>query len=317
MMKKILVILCLMLLSGCATKNVDDKLSILVPSGAPSLAFYNEIENDEFNTADAKSILPELSSNGKTDIVVVDAVNGIKALNDDANYKLAGIITFGNFYIASTGLDEDDVMDEDDYIVLFSQNATPDKVFHYIYGDKYDNSIHYVSAVNDASACLIKGINIADDSRSIDEDPYVEYVMIAQPALTAAMSSNENVSIYANIQEEYMNKTNETLIQACVFVSNDLDHNVAKDYLANLKQSIDNLLANPTLFEDKMNELGLSDDEIKDTFGVPNSKIVSKVVSNNSIGLGYNDAYENKEAIDEYIALFGLEKTSEEIYFKE
>ena len=105
-------------------------------------------------------------------------------------------------------------MEDGDYVVVFSQGATPDLVFHYIYGDTFDSNLHYVAAVTDASACLIKGINISDDSRSIEDEPYVEYVLIAEPALTVAMSQNENVKEFENIQDKYYEKSGTSMIQA-------------------------------------------------------------------------------------------------------
>lgn len=311
-MKKILVVL-LLLLCGCSSDNGE--LSVVCPSGAPSLAFYNELHNDSFHTGDAQSILPELKSDVGSDIVVIDTVNGIKALNAGANYKLAATITFGNFYIASTGIDDNGIMEDGDYIVLFSKGATPDLIFHYLYGNEMESNIHYVSAVSDASACLIKGINISDDQRTIDEDPYVEYVMIAEPALSVALLKNDKASIYLDVQEEYMNKSDGLfMIQASVFVSNRLSNEIVDEFLNSLENNINSLLDNPNLFIEETSEL--SDDEIKDIFGVPNGKIASKILSDNSIGLGYRRSYEIKDTIDRMLNIFDVGKTNEEIYYK-
>lgn len=314
-MKKILVILLSLLLFGCAAPKQEDKLSVVVPSGAPSLAFYNQLDNERFNTGDAQSIMPEFISDNGSDIIVIDTVNGIKALNAGSKYKLAATITFGNFYIASTGIDDNGVMDDGDYIVLFSQGATPDLVFHYIYGNSLDSNIHYVQAVSDASACLIKGVNISDEDKTVDEAAYVDYVMIAEPALTAALSKNEKASVYANIQDEYTNKSGGlSMIQASVFVSDRLSSKQINNYLSNLKNSVNELLNNNKLFAEAVNSL--SDDEVKEIFGIPNAMIATKVLSNNSIGLGYKDAYDIKNDIDAFVSVFGLEDTNEEIYFK-
>lgn len=318
-MKKVLIILLFIAMCGCNkennnTKNVDD-LSIVSPSGAPSLAFYNEINNPNFNTGDVSSILPELQGENGSEIIIVDTVNGIKALNNKANYLLAATITFGNFYIASTGNDDNDLMDDGDYIVLFSQGATPDLIFHYLYGSSFDSNIHYVNAVADASACLIKGINISDDKRKVDEEPYVDYVMIAEPALSASLAKNDRASIYANVQELYKNKNNNLkLIQASVFVSKKLDSSLVNEYLNNLEISINYLLSNPQIFIDKTEDM--ADEEIKDIFGVPNSKLAYNVLTSNSIGLGFSRSYNIKKDIDAYLSIFGIDSTNEEIYFK-
>lgn len=314
-MKKIFIVLMMLLVLSSCTNGKDNKAKIVCPSGAPSLAFYTEIDNENFYTGDASSILPELKGEGNADVVVIDTVNGIKALNAGSNYYLASNITFGNFFVAATGNDDNGVMEDGDYIVLFSSGATPDLVFHYIYGTTLDSNIHYVQAVSDALTCLVKGINISDDERKIDEEPYVDYVMIAEPALTVALSQNENASVYANIQDLYKEKTKGlNMIQASVFVRKDYEG--AKDYLDKLNNTIDGLLNNPSVFGEVIYDYELSDLEVKDIFGIPNVKIATKVLSNNSIGLGYINALDNKKAIDEFIKLFGMEETSEEIYFK-
>lgn len=310
------LLILLLLLVGCSKDNNENKqLSVVVPSGAPALAFYNELDNSNFNTGDAQSILPELKSENGSDVIVIDTVSGIKALNAGAKYKLAATITFGNFYIASTGNDDNGVMDDGDYIVLFSQGATPDLLFHHIYGDALDSNLHYVSAVADASACLIKGINISDEDRKVDEQPYVEYVLIAQPALSVALTKNENIKVYADMQDEYYKSSGGLqMIQASVFVSDRLTDTQINEYLNGLENTINDLINDPNLFAQGVSEL--SDDEIKDIFGVANSKIAVTVLKNNSIGLGYRKAIDNKQAIDSYLRLFNMEETNEEIYVK-
>lgn len=313
-MKKTLIILLTLILVGCSDK-AEDNLSIVCPSGAPSIAFYNELNNDEFNTGDAQSILPELKGENGSDIIVIDTVNGIKALNAGAKYKLAATITFGNFFIASTGNDDDYKMNDGDYIVLFSQGATPDLIFHNIYGDSLNSNIHYVTAVSDAATCLIKGINVSDDQRDINEEPYVDYVMIAEPALTAALAQNEKASLYTDLQTEYYTKNNNlSMMQASVFVSNKLSDEKINEFLNSLHQSINDLISNPDLFVEAT--ANFSDTEVKEIFGIPNANIAKAVVKKGTIGLGFKKAYENKEAIDAYISIFGMEKTNEEIYFK-
>ncbi len=321
-MKKLFTVFLLgLILCGCAgTENPveapeERPLSIAVPAGAPALAFYTQTGNELFATGDVKSILPELKSDSGSDIIVIDTVNGIRALNEGAPYKLAATITFGNFYLASTGHDEYHTMDPGDYVVVFSKGATPDLVFHYIYGDVYDGNLHYVNAVADATPCLVKGINISDDSRSADDDPYVDYVFIAEPALTAAMKQNPDISVYADIQEEYRKKSGQGMIQASVFVSDRLNREEADAYLKSLERDVQALLKDPDLFAEKTSEL--SDEEVKEVFGLPNSAMAAAVVKkNNAIGLGFVRAYENREAIDAFVSIFGLEKTDEGIYFR-
>ena len=106
----------------------------------------------------------------------------------------------------------------------------------------------------------------APPPEDVNEEPYVEYVMIAEPALTVALSQNNSVSIYTDIQEEYKQKSNGLVItQASVFVSNRLSKQKAQTYLDSLQSGVSELLSNPSLFSDSV--ANLEDVEVKEIFG--------------------------------------------------
>ena len=216
-MKKIITILtclCLILtLGACSTsreeevvtvektvKTVED-MKIVAPSGAPSVAFYNFSDSASFETNGTPSnIVAMMSATEGPDVVVIDTVSGVNAINNGAPYLLAATITFGNFYIAATGNDEDGVMSADDNIILFGQNQTPDLVWHYIYGSEFDEAVSFVAAAGDAAAVLQTG----NDAQGNPAD----YVFLAEPALFASLNKNEKASIYANVQELYLESLN-------------------------------------------------------------------------------------------------------------
>ena len=130
-MKKLLVILSvLLLLCGCASNKKEEAvepetvvdpstLTIVTPKGAPVLAFYDQIGNENYTRVTADAISALWTGDQSPDVIVVDLTSGVKAIENGAAYKLASIITFGNFYLASTGNDENETMDVDDKIVLF------------------------------------------------------------------------------------------------------------------------------------------------------------------------------------------------------
>ena len=217
---------------------VDDKidktveeLKIVAPVGAPSIAFYNYAENTNFETNGTPSnIVAMMSSEGGADVIVIDTVSGINAIKNGADYALAATITFGNFYIAATGNDEDGVMSKDDNIVLFGQNQTPDLVWHYIYGNEYDESISFVAAASDAASALQSGKDVEGND--------VDYVFLAEPALFASLKKNEKATIYADVQKLYSEKANSRMIQASVFVKNNLNDETVNNFLASLKKDI-------------------------------------------------------------------------------
>ena len=313
---KLLISVLLLSLTSCGTVDTSS-LKIVTPTGAPSIAFYKEVGNTNFETNSTPSnIVAMMTSTSDKDIVVIDTVSGIKAINNGAPYLLAANITFGNFFIASTGKDDDGIMNEGDKIVLFGQSQTPDLLFHYLYGKSFDSNIEYVANATAAAQCLASGKNVSTSSE-------IDYVFLAQHALYTILNNTNaptygKASIYKNIQEEYKAKTNnQELVQASVFVrkSDDKDYNkMLKAYLENLNQAINEAIENPTLVKESMDQI--SAEEVASIFQINSNAAKAVLEDNNGLGLGYKEALDNKQSIDSFISLFSLGETNEEIYFK-
>lgn len=307
-MKKFICVLTILLfLVGCANTNTEQndtetkEYSILCPSGAPALVFYNKLSN--FDVADAGAIKTQVLGEDGPDFCVLPTNVAVTLLEKGINYKLAMTITYGNFFVCATGKDDDSVMDSEDKIVLFSEGSLPDLLFHYVYGDKYDNNITYV---NDASDAL---------REIVSESSEAEYVLIAEPALSIAFSKNKDAYEYANIQQLYKNLTLTKIFQASLLVSNNVDHDEAVEFLNSLKSDIDVLLEKPDVLKEKIAEFNLSDELAQAMFGNVDANI--KALANyNRLGIGYNNAIEDKSALDKFISIFGMNETNEEIYFK-
>ena len=310
-MKKFIPLLStIALLAGCATKGPTNlEVSVLCPTGAPALAFYNYAQDSNFETNSnaSEGILP-LMLKGEKDVVILPTNAGVQAITKkNAPYKLAATITFGNVFLASTGHDADNTLNDGDYIVLFSQGQVPDLLFHYVFGTSLDSNAHYVANGTDAAKCLKTGKNMT----SANED--VDYVLIAEPALQNVMNTTPNVKIAKNIQEEYKAKSNGLeIFQASVFVNNNLDNNKAKSFLKQLEKDVKDGLKDNKKVSD-----GLAKAEnLTGLYGVPSVEVVEQTfANNNSMGLGFKNAKENKGAIDNFLSLFKIETTNEEIYF--
>ena len=302
MKKQIILLLAAVTLSGCS-KSYEHNLSIITPTGAPALAFYNMAKDANFESnSDASSIVPMMKE-GLKDIVVLPTNVGINAINkQQVSYKIAATITFGNLYIGATGHDDDGVMDKDDYIVLFQQNSVPDLIFHSIYGNELDEGIHYVGNVQFAAQCLMSG----KDVTSANED--VDYVLIAEPAFTNVKTKKSSVSEYYNLQTAYIEKYSSPIYQASVFVKNGVD---ANSFLSTLENDVKNVLTNPDLFVEKTKDIA----KPQDLLGVDPSVAATITKNNNRMGLGFKRAKSNKEGIDKFLSVFGIDATSEEIYY--
>ena len=288
-------------------------LSIIAPTGAPALAFYNYAGLSNFETNSVPTNIVSMMAAGQKDVIVLPTNAGMQTIikNSSAPYKIAATITFGNFYIASMGNDEDNIMNAGDTILLFQQNNVPDKIFHYIYGNDLDAGIHYVNAVSDAASALIGG-TFVDSETGTNMVP--NYVMIAEPALTNVLSRKDNVTVYANIQEKYKEKSeNKEMFQASVFVSDRANKENVKAFLSSLKEDIEGAIADPSKLSAGMNKAGDSASEI---FGVAPSMAENVMRKNNGMGLGFKYAKENKEAIENFLTIFNINEVSEAVYFE-
>ncbi len=322
-MKKVLLILSvLLMLCGCGAQKQEETvpetvvdpstLTIVTPKGAPVLAFYDQIENANYTRVTADAISALWTGDQSPDVLVVDLTSGVKAIENGAEYKLAAIITFGNFYLASTGHDENETMDADDKIVLFgNENMLPSRLWHYLYGTDYDASLVYEADAQQAAAALASGK--ASDGSDVD------YVFLAQPALFGSLKKNENAKIYADIQEEYKNKSGQDMIQAAVFIKNSVDAATGNAFLEKLQASIEAAIADPTVVESGLSVF--KDDEATAQYGFNPTVVVNvfkqkNALGVNAMGLGFKKAIDIKSDIDAFLSIFSINQTSEEIYFK-
>lgn len=287
-------------------------LKIITPTGAPAFAMYGEAKNPNFETNSEATSIVAMMSTGQYDVVVLPTNAGFNAINKGVPYQIAATVTFGNLFVASTGNDEDGKMDKDDTIILFQQGNVPDKIFHYVYGDEFDSAAIYVKDASEAAKCLLTGKNMAGSNEPVD------YVLMAEPALTTVLS-NENgatygkAAVYANLQEEYAKKANGLeLFQASVFVNKNSDKDKIKAFLSATEKSIKEGLEDSTKITEALGSL----EDAATKYGVNPTVAANVLKKNNGMGLGFKYAFENKDAIDNFLSLFGIGETSEEVYFK-
>jgi hypothetical protein len=321
-MKKYLSLIAVTLaLTACNTNSSNQgtgefdrtSLSIITPTGAPALAFYNYSGSERFetNSNPAEGIIPQMVT-GQKDVVVLPTNAGMQAiLNKKAEYQIAATITFGNFYLISMNNDANKTLDADDTILLFQKGNVPDKVFHYVYGDNYNSNIHYVSAVSDAAAAVNAGF-FADAETGNNIVP--NYVMLAQPVLTTVLNKNadKGYAVYADMQAKYKEKSNnQALFQASVFVKKSLDRKVVTSFLDSLKADIDAAIKNPEVIQEALKDA----QDAQTVYGIAPAMATTVTKNNNGMGLGFERAINNKEAVETFLKLFGIEGFDEEVYF--
>lgn len=132
-------------------------LKVACPAGSPAMAFYKYLKNSNLEVAAADTVLAYLDNSSNKDIIVAPTNAGLAAINKGVNIKLAATITFGNFFVVSTGNDNNDVMDKGDKVLAFQENGVAGKLFKYVYGDKELN----ITYVKDAATA--KNIVLTED----------------------------------------------------------------------------------------------------------------------------------------------------------
>ena len=288
-----------------------EMFTIVTPTGAPALAFYDYAGYKNFETNSVPTNIVAMMNKGEKDVVVLPTNAGVQAIvNANAPYKIAATITFGNFYIVSMNNDDNQVMDENDTILLFQKNNVPDKIFHYVYGDTLNFALHYVSAVSDAASAVIGG-KFTDPDLGTELVP--NYVMVAEPVLTNILSKKgEAVSVYANVQEEYKKKSNNAeLFQASVFVKNSLEYEKVNLFLKDLERDINDAIADPSKMSAGMSKI----EDAATVYGVAPAMAEAVLRKNNGMGLGFKLAKENKAAIETFLGIFGIKDVDEKIYY--
>ena len=286
-------------------------LSVVTPTGAPALAFYNYAGLTNFETNSNPANITAYMAAESKDFVVLPTNAGVKSIIDNnLPYQLAATITFGNFYLVSLGNDDDDNgLDAGDTILLFQKNNVPDKIFHYVYGNDLNSGIHYVNAVSDAATAAMTG-SFSDSDDGLTYTP--NYVLLAEPVLTNVLSKKQNVSVYADIQAKYKEVSGDKEIyQASVFVRNAVSKEDKDTFLKCLKKDIEAAIADPAKMSEGMNR----DTAAAEKFGVAPAMAEAVLKKNNGMGLGFKYARENKEAIETFLSLFNLRDIDEKIYY--
>ena len=239
-MKKIMLlslsVLTLLIMVGC---NSDDyeKLEVVVPNGAPSIAQihtqYEASKNDDFlldvDLVFGADPLRSAFVNASYDVIIAPInLGSVLYQNADAPYQLALPITFGNLHIVSQqSIDSLEDLDGET-IIVFGENTVPAITLDILLSLTDFNeapSITYVDSVDVASAKI-----------QADEDAIALMAEPAKSALNMQLDSLYSIDIQSIWQTHF---EQDGYPQAGVFVHTDADSDSIDHYLESLKESID------------------------------------------------------------------------------
>lgn len=280
-------------------------LKVAAPAGSPAIALFAHISESTVEINAAENVQGYMTDAADKDMVILPTNYGVNAIvNKGVGFKLAATVTFGNFFLLSTGSDADKTLNEGDKVLAFQQNGVAGKLFNYIYGDKNLNTTYLGDAKAVKDAILTGG-----------ESFNYDYVLLAQPVVNVILQKKTSYAMYANIQEEYKTKTGgKEITQASIFVKNSADVTKVKAALATIKSDVEQLLNNHQEVIDQTKNL--EEEVVSAKFTATAQAVRGLLDNNNQLGIGYKDAFENKSNIDSFLQSLGMGATNEEIYFR-
>ncbi len=228
----------------------NNEITTKCPLGAPSIIFYDQGNNKNFETiSGAAQILAEFQ-NKKYDVLVVDATSGLKQIKqyEDCPYRLAKLITNGNLYLVS--LTQTGEPTEGKTLTSFGNETSIPYLVTNKLNDTYKCKVEYSK---DVSEVLAKALNNVSD-----------YYVLAEPALTALAKQKGTLSFKKKITFD-----NLIIPQAALFINKNSYNNKKdkfKTYFNELNERIDNCIYNPNIVKENLKKYG-DDLTVSNKFG--------------------------------------------------
>lgn len=293
-MKKIIVLLIALFLVGCSAQAplTDDveALSILAPKGAPALTlitYANQYGSDNLTLVDGTDVISAALVNPtpEYDVIIAPINLGAITINKGSEYRLLGVITWGNLYLVANT----DLVDSDLPIAMFGEGAVPQIVVDAsIDLTEFGKDVQYYNSVADVQVALLT--------------QSASYGLLAEPALTAtlakASAAGINLEVVSDIQMEYNAKNGTSgYPQAAVFVLNSTYEAKTASYDELVSYLSDLNVENVTAL--------LSGNE--ETYGVPSAAIITQAWDGMNIEYkGYKDV---ETEISAFLQLFNIDSS--------
>ena len=301
MKKQVLLLSITATLAACTQSgsNVNfhkTDLKLLSPTGAPAVAlagYANKLET----ASDPQSGLMPMFATNDYDIIVAPTHGGLNKIKAGANYLIAATVTLGNFYLLSTGRDEDEILNEGDKVMYFQPSDVPGKVFNYLYGDK-GLELYAVDAANKTAPVInAGGVYKVDETTTVNLD----YIFTAEPVVT---STNSVSKIYESGRDAFnIRSGGKQIMQASIFVNKNADHDKVDEFLANVENDMKSGLKSPNLLKNFVSKLGSKNEQAQKIGFTADVVYNATKNNNNGLGLGFRKAKDAKQDIEDFVNL--------------
>lgn len=209
------------------TKSVEElkEINFTVPDGLPAISAAKmikekpEIDKDhniDYNIEQSADTLATSVMKGEPDIAIVPSNLAATVYNKNKQYKIAGTVGWGSFYIGSSDSEVTSVdMLKGKEVYNIGKGLTPDIIARAVLKDKgispdSDINFSYVDGVAELAPVILSG--------------KASYAVIPEPALSTVQTKNENFKTIMNLNDEWkaINDSQYGYPQATIIVKSDL-----------------------------------------------------------------------------------------------
>lgn len=221
-------------------ENTESKeISFVVPDGLPAISVAKIIKekpevkkgyNINYTIEQSSENIVTSIMKSEPDIAIVPSNVAATAFNKTGEYKIAGTVGWGSFYIGSTKENQtiEDLKGKEVYNI--GKGLTPDIIARTILKEKgldpdKDINFSYVDGVTELAPIILAG--------------KTDYAVIPEPALSTVQAKNDKFNIVLDLNEEWkkINNSEYGYPQATIIVKKELAEN-NKEFLEELLSKI-------------------------------------------------------------------------------
>ncbi|MDR3596913.1 ABC transporter substrate-binding protein [Clostridium sp.] len=247
----LVIVLSILTFMGCGNNNAAQNeskkqstetkdIKFVTPDGLTAMAVAKLIkEKPEIKSGYDINYTIEQSSDSlvtsvmksEPDVAIVPSNVAATVYNKNQEYKIAGTIGFGSFYIGTTNENQtiNDLKGKEIYNI--GKGLTPDIIARAILKDKgididKDINFSYVNTVNELAPIILAG--------------KTQYAVIPEPALSTVQSKNDKFNIMLDLNEEWkkINNSQYGYPQSTIIVKKELCEN-DKEFVNELLKQVE------------------------------------------------------------------------------